>query len=135
MSIQARITAVLIFLLIACGLSFRMGLKVKQGEWDASRIEAEQRLQDMQAKATKDRQEHADEVHRINARLADALERLRKRPERLPESARAACEGATGRELSGTDAAFLVREPARADELRAALTACYHWIDTVKGTQ
>lgn len=135
MSIPARITAALILLLIACALSFRFGLKVKQGEWDASRIEAEQRLQDMQAKASKDRQEQANEIHRINSRLADALERLRQRPERLPESARAACEGATGNELSGADAAFLVRESARADELRAALTACYQWIDTVKGSQ
>lgn len=73
------------------------------------------------------------EIDRINGRLADALERLRKRPERLPEPARAACAGATGAQLSGPDAGFLEREAARADALRAALEQCYGWIDAVKG--
>ena len=64
------------------------------------------------------------EVRAIRRRLDDALERLRQRPERLPEAARPACEGATGAELSGRDAAFLERLSARADAIRAELKSC-----------
>lgn len=66
----------------------------------------------------------AAEVRRISTHLADALERLRNRPDRLPEPARAACKGATGAELSGRDAAILERLAARADAIRAELAAC-----------
>jgi hypothetical protein len=64
------------------------------------------------------------EVRAIRRRLDDAIERLRQRPERLPEAARPACEGSTGVELSGRDAAFLERLAARADEIRSELKAC-----------
>lgn len=70
----------------------------------------------------------ADEKEAANrkrvARLTFELERLRNRPDRLPEASRPACSGATGAELSGRDAAFLVRLASRADELREALDAC-----------
>ena len=121
----------------------QLGLELKQGEWDAdARVRAEQRAAelaqseaDLQAKNDlihKQAQEHANEVRAINSRLADALERLRKRPERLPEPARGACQGATGAELSGPDGGFLERLAARADEQRSALAECYAWIDQVK---
>lgn len=73
----------------------------------------------------------ADVAHR----LRNDLERLRRRPERSQQSAGVsaapgpACQGATGAELSRPDAEFLVREAARADELRAGLVACYAVID------
>lgn len=76
------------------------------------------------------------------ARLADtrrtldaALDSLRDRPERpagVREAARSGCAGANGAELSGPDAEFLVREAARADDLRAGLDACYSAVDAVK---
>ncbi len=69
----------------------------------------------------------------IADRLADALERLRMRPARRPAAATAACEGATGAQLSGPDGGFLEREAARADQLRSALSECYGWVDAVKG--
>jgi len=67
----------------------------------------------------------------VHARLADALERLRKRPDRVPAAAAPACEGATGAQLSGPDAGVLEREAARADLLRSALRECYGWVDAV----
>lgn len=63
-------------------------------------------------------------LRRINARLSDSLERLRDRPNRLPETTRTACEGTTGGQLSGPDAAFLERLAARADAVREELKAC-----------
>lgn len=137
MTIYAKFVAALLVLAAAFGVGYRHGLKVKQGEWDADRLQLQTaaiKLKELwNADISEQKQRQSDEIRDINARLADALERVRKRPERLPEPARSTCEGATGAELSGPDSAFLEREAARADEIRAALSACYQWIDTVKG--
>lgn len=117
----------------AWGHGFSAGKDYVQGKWDAAATKAER-----EASANRERQreteeklriDHAKTITAVNARLADALEQLRQRPERLPESAATACAGATGRELSAPDAGFLVREAARADRLRAALSECYAVID------
>lgn len=71
------------------------------------------------------------EILAVNERLSAARQRLRERPDRLPEPARAACAGATGRELSGQDATLLVELAADADRLRAALGQCQGWIEAV----
>lgn len=72
------------------------------------------------------------EMDRINSRLAGALDELRKRPERrVPAPTGAACEGSSGAELSRPDAEFLSRLAARADSLRAALTECYQYVDSL----
>ena len=134
-------TALALLALIGFGFGcIEIGKDLKQGQWDADNLtKAEKRAAevaqadaDLQAKNDqihKQAQEHADEVRAINTRLADALERLRKRPERMPESSRSACAGATGAELSGPDAGFLSREAARAEGIRSALKECYAWID------
>ena len=133
-----KVVALLLALMCMFGIGYRYGQKIKQGEWDADRLKLQnaaiQLKEAWNADIAQQKQAQADEVAGINARLADALERVRKRPERLPEPARATCEGATGSELSRPDATFLEREAARADEQRAALSACYQWINTVKGT-
>ncbi len=68
----------------------------------------------------------------IRSNYGAALDGLRDRPERpadLPDHPRPPCQGATGAELSRSDADFLVGEAARADRHRAALDACYQVID------
>jgi hypothetical protein len=116
---------------------FVLGQRLKQAEWDADVLAREDRARKVEASWAADiaqaRSTRDDQIDRINGRLADALERLRQRPERMPAPARAACEGATGAELSGPDGGFLEREAARADSLRTALAECYTWIDTVRG--
>ena len=77
------------------------------------------------------RDDRDKEIKRISAARDDAMRKLRDRPERLPETARTACEGATGAELSIGDAGFLVGLAARADELRADLLSCQQWIEAV----
>jgi hypothetical protein len=120
-------------LLVAAG--FFAGTHWVSAQWDrekAQRAEAlatktSQAMEDSRRMAVAQRvKDNAYElqIRRTGARLADALERLRDRPERLPEPARAACAGATGAQLSGRDAAFLERFAARANELRAALARC-----------
>jgi len=80
------------------------------------------------------RQQAADQAA-INARLRADLASLRNRPERASGAtavSRPTCTGATGSQLSRQDAEFLVWESARADEIRAGLTACYAAIDLLK---
>lgn len=117
---------------IACGVSYGAG------RWQQWRADEKSHAADMALAAEKSREleRNAEKVNQritdakdkelrsVRARLDVALERLRQRPERLPEAARPACEGATGAELSGRDAAFLERLAARADGLRAELKAC-----------
>jgi hypothetical protein len=123
---------------LAGAVGFGLGNRLKQAEWDADvlarentarAVEASWATQIAQARSTRD-----DEIDRINVRLADALERLRKRPERMSEAARATCQGGTGAQLSGPDAGFLERLAARADQQRAALAECYRWNETVKNS-
>lgn len=76
-----------------------------------------------------------DSLAGIAAGLRADLERLRQRPERpaaaagVSAAAQPACPGATGAELFRSDAEFLAREAARADDIRAGLVACYAVID------
>ena len=123
--------------LISAAAGFYGGWAIKQGQWDAATVAAQQesktQREQQDAAIAKQNQAHADQVRAVNRRLADALERLRNRPERASEAARASCEGGSGAELSRPDAGFLEREAARADELRSALATCYAWIDTVRG--
>jgi hypothetical protein len=80
------------------------------------------------------RQQAADQAA-INNRLRSDLASLRDRPERtgnLSAVSGRSCSGATGAELSRSDAGFLVGEAARADEIRAGLIACYTVIDGVR---
>jgi hypothetical protein len=66
-------------------------------------------------------------LRRVRAAAAADLDRLRDRADRVPGAdiaPRPACAGATGAELSGRDAAFLVGLAERADWLRAELAAC-----------
>lgn len=72
----------------------------------------------------------ADSI-RVNDLLADALQRLRNRPDRMPSAATPACAGATGAQLSEPDGRFLSREAARADQLRVDLETCRGWIEAV----
>jgi len=119
----------------ALALGFGTGWKVQEWRHDAAALEATQK----QAADLKDRArttfrlaevKDADDI-RTNDRLADALQRLRERPNRKASAATAACAGATGAELSGPDGGFLEREAARAEGLRNALKECYGWIDEV----
>lgn len=83
-------------------------------------------------------QDKQNEIARIRNSYSAQLASLQQRADRKPTSASGvpqaapACQGATGAELSRPDAGFLVGEAARADELRAALGACYSAYDSVR---
>lgn len=81
-------------------------------------------------------QEKTNEIDRIRRAAADSIARLQNRPDRQPARTggaapqASACQGATGAELSRSDAVFLDGEATRADELRAALSSCYKAYDS-----
>ena len=119
-----------------CFASFEFGREYESGEQAqilaTQQSEAAKQLQAKNDQIHKQAQEHADEIRSINARLSDALVSLRDRSKRLPEPARKACEGASGRELAAGDAEFLARYAARAAEQESALKACYAWVDNLE---
>ena len=89
-------------------------------------------------KAQEEHQQAADAIRKdkdaqiasINNSLADALIKLRERPNRTQATSNG--QGGTGLSLSAEDATFLDREAARADILRSALSACYQQYDSLK---
>lgn len=122
---------------IAAALSggYFKGRADANAKWELSFAEKEREArtkeQQLQEQTNEITSQFQSEKDAISSQLANALERLRQRPQRLSEAARPACKGGTGAELSGPDAGFLEREAARADGLRAALNACYSWAETV----
>jgi len=83
-----------------------------------------------QADADKIRTEKDAQIRDINAKLVDAVSELRKRPSRATEATNG--KGCNGSRLYAEDSEFLVREAARADEIRVALAACYKQYDSLK---
>ena len=69
------------------------------------------------------------QIRGINSKLVDAISELRKRPSRTESAGNG--QNCNGTRLYAEDAEFLVREAARADELRAGLEACYAQYDAV----
>lgn len=128
MSLPARILALLAALVVAAGLGWAGAIRHRDAQDARAQRQASERARDDERLMSTSRARIDDarnqELRTVGDRLADALERLRQRPGRLPEATRAACEGATGAQLSGPDAGFLEREAARADQLRAELGAC-----------
>jgi len=83
-----------------------------------------------QADADKIRTEKDAQIKAINNQLADTLVSLRGRSSNATKTINGQdCNGST---LSAPDAEFLVREAARADEIRVALQACYNQYDSIK---
>lgn len=134
---QARIVAAIGILMS----SFAAGMCVQSFVDDAQHNEALVQAQNETAaikrgwdsKLAEQRQEYANEISAINADRDALLERLRKRPGRLPKPARAACTGSTGAELSAEDGSVLVGLAVEADTVAAKLTECQGWIDSVTG--
>lgn len=116
--------------------SFALGWHFCNERQAAKRVEAIEQAREVEAKwqaNTEALQEVKDaEIARIARERDDALLRLRNRPGRVPTATAPACEGATGAQLSGPDAGFLVGLAAEGDRLAAELAECRAWIDEVK---
>ena len=134
-----------VFWLIALAAAFSVGWLANGGRYiaqiaKADAVRAEQRAQAAasalakeqawQAAADKLKESNDAEIRSINTRLAAALVELRSRPPRpdpasaAPSRADEAPKGCTGASLYAQDAQFLIREAARADEIRSAYVQC-----------
>lgn len=127
-----------VFGVAAAGFTgYRIGAKVTLADWRAAELHAVDRARKIEEAQGRRQTEIENVLQRDRDRIAsdrdDALRELRNtRRERLPEAARTACQGATGRELAGRDAEVLTGYAARAETLRKALEACYAADDSVR---
>jgi len=83
-----------------------------------------------QADADEIRKAKDDQIKTINSQLVDAVSELRKRSSRTSEASNG--KGCNGSSLYAEDAEFLIREAARADEIRIGLEACYKQYESIK---
>jgi vacuolar-type H+-ATPase subunit F/Vma7 len=83
-----------------------------------------------QAAADTIRKEKDVQIKIINTQLVDAISSLRSRSSRTSETPDR--KGCNGTSLFAEDSEFLVREAARADEIRIALEACYKQYEALK---
>ena len=83
-----------------------------------------------QSDADQIRKDKDAQIKAINTQLVDAISELRKRPSRTEQTTNG--KGCNGASLYAEDSEFLVREAARADEIRVALQACYKQYESVK---
>lgn len=124
---------------LAAGRSEVRALWAQQRAADAALLaqltsRAREREQALQFTADKLRQEKTLEIRHLSAARDAALRELRHRNERPTDGGHAAATpnpagagpaaSCTGLELYRPDAEFLVREAARADEVRASLIEC-----------
>lgn len=112
-------------------------LRVREVQRAKDEVAAREEERRLVLRAGQIEQDKTNEIATIRAAHARQLGSLQNRPDRKPASPGAvpgtapACAGSTGAELSRPDAGFLAGEAARADELRAALSACYSAYDSV----
>jgi len=83
-----------------------------------------------QADADKIRTEKDAQIQAINNQLVDAISELHKRTSRTDKTNSG--QSGTGTALFAEDAEFLIREAARADQIRVGLEACYKQYDSIK---
>jgi len=83
-----------------------------------------------QSDADQIRKDKDAQLKDINNQLVDAIGQLRSRSSNATKTINGQdCNGAT---LSAPDADFLIREAARADEIRVGLQACYKQYEAIK---
>lgn len=139
MSLAARLALLLATLLALSASAWRLQVKAEaagyaraQGEAAAASLAQtqafRQREQDAAQALISTQQKAAHEKRLFQRRVDELVDGLRQRPER-PAQPAAAAPGTdpvacTGAQLYRPDAAFLVREAGRADQLRAELAAC-----------
>ena len=111
-----------------------IGYRVGHGELVSYKLEQAAQTAKLehqyQEQADKIRKEKNDQIANINRSLSDAISQLRSRPSRAQQAGNG--QGGTGATLSAEDAEFLVREDARADQIRVGLESCYKQYDSLK---
>ena len=109
-----------------CG-GFVNGCSYQQSKAEKTIREKEHQYQ---AESDKIRKTKDEQIKVINTQLVDAISGLRSRTSSPTKTVTG--QDCNGQTLSAPDAEFLIREAARADEIRVALDACYKQYDSIK---
>lgn len=110
-----------------------VGKVEKQVEVDKANKKYTDLKEEHQGKIDEITQTLTEKIDTVTRDRDSALASLRNRAKRSAQQAsQANCKGATGASLSSEDSDFLIREAARADRNREALTACYNYADTLQ---
>lgn len=119
----------------ALAFSCYLGYSFEASRFDrykADQVLETQKLKDQhQATADKIEKDKNDQINAINTRLANALVELRNRPSRPKSETTNTSTCGTGSTLYAEDSQFLIREAARADQIRTGLQACYDQYDSL----
>ena len=117
---------VVVSVVLFCG-GFVNGCSYQQSKAEKTVRDKEHQYQ---ADADKIRTDKDAQLKAINSQLLDAIGQLRSRSSNATKTVNGQdCNGAA---LSAPDADFLIREAARADEIRVGLQACYKQYDSLK---
>jgi hypothetical protein len=116
----------LVVITLFCG-GFVNGCSYQQSKAEKTIRDKEHQYQSDADQIKKDKDA---QIKVINNQLVDAVSELRKRPSRTTETSNG--KGCNGASLYAEDSEFLIREAARADEIRVALDACYKQYDAIK---
>ena len=113
------------------GIAYGKYESYKYDSYIVSQKELVQKKQEeSQAKADQIRKDKDAQIKVINNQLINAISELRKRSSRTESTANGKnCNGAN---LYAEDAEFLIREAARADEIRIGLDACYKQYNAIR---
>ena len=131
---------ILTYVKLAAGLaaltfSWYLGYSFEASRFDrykTDQVIETQKLKDQhQAAADQIEKVKNEQIKAINAKLADALVSLRNRPSRPQNQATSVATCGTGATLYAEEGEFLIREAARADQIRSALEACYNQYDSL----
>jgi hypothetical protein len=115
----------LVVITLFCG-GFVNGCSYQQSKAEKTIRDKEHQYQSDADQIKKDKDA---QIKVINNQLVDAVSELRKRPSRTTETSNG--KGCNGASLYAEDSEFLIREAARADEIRVALEACYKQYDAI----
>jgi hypothetical protein len=116
----------MVAIILFCG-GFVNGCSYQQSKAEKTIRDKEHQYQ---SDADQIRKDKDAQIKAINTQLVDAVSELRKRPSRTAETSNG--KGCNGASLYAEDSEFLVREAARADEIRVALDACYKQYEAIK---
>lgn len=124
-----KIGIVVFSLLFSGYCGYRIGHNQLVAYQQKQAVETAKLEKQQQAQADQIRKEKDAQIASINNQLVDAISQLHNRPNRAQSASNGSC--GTGATLSAEDAEFLVREAARADQIRTGLDACYKQYDSI----
>jgi hypothetical protein len=113
-------------IILFCG-GFVNGCSYQQSKAEKTVRDKEHEYQSVTDTIRKDKDA---QIKVINTQLVDAISGLRSRTSSPTKTVNG--QDCNGQALSSPDAEFLIREAARADEIRVGLQACYQQYESLK---